>query len=196
MTTIDLFRHGESAPGYCLGAAFDAPLTELGWSQMRNALQWTIPPWDGVISSPLMRCSVFAEELAERYGLPLQLDGRLRELGFGAWEGRTWSDLYQHEGLALLNFQRSPGINPAPGGEDYLNFETRIAEAWADLLTTAHDGHWLVVTHAGVFRSVLRQVLGFPPNRLFSLHVPLAGLTRIEQIDEYPSRLVFHGGKL
>ena len=38
MTTIDLLRHGEAAPGCCLGAVFDAPLTEKGWLQIRNVL--------------------------------------------------------------------------------------------------------------------------------------------------------------
>jgi len=45
-------------------------------------------------------------------------------------------------------------------------------------------------------RAVLRMVLGFPEERLFSLHVPYAGLTRIEQNVDYPARLVFHGGRL
>ena len=196
MTTIDLLRHGEAAPGCCLGAVFDAPLTEKGWLQIRNVLAWAQPPWDGVISSPLIRCSAFAEELTEFHGLPLKFDGRLRELGFGSWEGKSWIDLYGQEGDRLIEFQRCPGLNPAPGGEDYQDFEARVADAWNDLLTNARGGHWLVVTHAGVLRTVLRMVLGFPEERLFSLHVPYAGLTRIEQNDDYPSRLVFHGGRL
>ncbi len=196
MTTIDLLRHGEAAPGLCLGAAFDAPLTERGWSQMRNVLAWAPPPWQGVVSSPLLRCAAFAEELSEFHGLALKFDERLRELGFGAWEGRSWSDLYGQEGGQLFEFQRSPSFNPAPGGEDYHDFEARVADAWQDLLETAKGGHWLVVTHAGVLRTILRLVLGFPEERLFSLHVPYAGMTRIEQKDDYPSRLVFHGGRL
>jgi len=197
MTTIDLLRHGEAAPGYCLGASFDAPLTERGWSQIRSVLAWAPPPWDGVVSSPLLRCAAFAEELTEFHGLPLKFDWRLRELGFGSWEGKCWSELYGQEGGGrLIEFQRCPRLNPAPGGEDYQDFEARVADAWSDLLTNAQGGHWLVVTHAGVLRAILRMVLGFPEERLFSLHVPYAGLTRIEHKNGYPTRLVFHGGKL
>jgi alpha-ribazole phosphatase len=196
MTTIDLLRHGEAAPGLCLGAEFDAPLTTTGWSQMRTVLARKQPPWDGIVSSPLLRCAAFAEELAGLCGLQLKLDSRLRELGFGTWEGRSWSALYRQEGEHLLEFQRNPGFNPAPGGEHYSDFEVRVNDAWSDLMEMAQDGHWLVVTHAGVLRTILRRVLGFPVERLFSLHVPYAGLTRIEQKGIHPTRLVFHGGSL
>jgi hypothetical protein len=45
-------------------------------------------------------------------------------------------------------------------------------------------------------RAVLRQVLGFNTRRLFDVRVPYACLTRIEQQDGGPTRLVFHGGRL
>lgn len=198
MTTIDLLRHGEAAPGICLGCEFDAPLTPAGWTQMRNVLSWVQPPWDGVVSSPSQRCAAFAEELVALQGLPLRYDPRLRELGFGAWEGKRWADLYSYsqEGERLMEFQRSPRFNPAPDGEHYHDFESRIAEAWNELSEMAHDRHWLLITHAGVVRSVLRLVLGFPVERLFSVYVPYAGLTRIERRGDHPARLVFHGGKL
>lgn len=197
MTTIDLIRHGDASPGVCLGSNYDPPLTEKGWSQMRGVLAWVQPPWDGVVSSPLLRCASFAEELAEHYSLSLRVESRFRELGFGEWEGRSWSDLYRQEGGKLLEFQRCPSYNPAPGGEDYQEFEARVAAAWYELLIQSHGNHSLVVTHAGVIRTILRLVLGFPEQRLFSLHVPHAGLTRIQQKgDVMQARLVFHGGRL
>jgi len=193
---IDLLRHGEAAPGLCLGRDFDAPLTELGWSQMRAVPGDGVAAWDGVISSPLIRCADFAEELALRHGLPLSKEPRFRELGFGAWEGRTWSELYAGTHESLVDFQRDPlsrgGLHPAPGGENYRDFEIRVGQAWADLL--ARGGHWLLVTHAGVIRTILRQVLGFPSHRLFVLQVPYAGLTRIVQPEGFSPQLVFHGG--
>jgi alpha-ribazole phosphatase/probable phosphoglycerate mutase len=200
ITTVDLLRHGEAAPGLCLGRAFDAPLTATGWAQMRAVAAGGVIPWDGIVSSPLRRCAAYAEELAAARALPLNLEPRWRELGFGAWEGRPWSELYQENGDALLAFQRDPlsqdGEHPAAGGEHYRAFETRIAAAWADLLARAQGGHWLLVAHGGVLRAVLRQVLGFSTRRLFGVQVPNACLTRIEQQDGGSVRLVFHGGRL
>lgn len=200
MTIIDLLRHGEAAPGLCLGRDFDAPLTELGWAQMRGAMRDSVLPWDGVLSSPSARCGAFAGELAGRHGLPWSVDPRFRELGFGAWEGRSWGELYAEEGDRLLDFQRDPlaagGLNPAPGGEGYGEFDDRIGQAWADLLKAVGGGHWLLVAHAGVIRTILRRVLGFPSRRLFAIQVPYAGLTRIAQEEGDSPRLVFHAGGL
>lgn len=195
-TTIDLLRHGEAAPGLCLGRDFDAPLTAMGWAQMRGALDGGIAAWDGVVSSPLRRCAAFAEELAQHRQLPLRQEPRWRELGFGVWEGRSWNALYEEEGERLLAFQRKPARHPALGGEDYPDFEARVAEAWAGLLETARGGHWLLVTHGGVQRAILRLLLGFPVERLFGIHVPYACLTRIGKDDGGPPRLIFHGGRL
>jgi broad specificity phosphatase PhoE len=124
----------------------------------------------------------------------LRYEPDFRELGFGAWEGRHWADLYAEVGEPLLAFQAQPGFNPAPGGEHYADFESRIFAAWTRLLQTARGGHWLLIAHAGVIRAILRLLLGFPARRLFAIAVPYAGLTRIEQQGDSLPRLVFHRG--
>ncbi|MDD2769045.1 MAG: alpha-ribazole phosphatase family protein [Methylococcus sp.] len=193
--TVDLLRHGEVDGSLCLGRRWDVPLNERGWSHMRAMLPES-PPWTGVISSPLLRCAAFAEELAELHGLEFRLDERLSELGFGAWEGRSWSDLYATDGGRLLAFQRCPEESPAPGGEAYADFERRVGAAWDELLAAPGGGHWLVVTHAGTLRAILRRVLELPLSRLFSLEVPHACLSRIVCDGDDAPRLAFHGGRL
>lgn len=189
---IDLLRHGEVDGGLCLGSGCDAPLSEAGWGRMRAVCGDAAPPWQAVVSSPLLRCRAFAEELAGQIDLPLRIDRRLSELGFGAWEGRSWADLYANHGEALLQFQRKPGDNPAPGGEPYLNFERRVGEAWRELCREAENRHCLAVCHAGVIRAVLRQVLEMPLASLFRIEVPHGGLTRLACEADGAARLVFH----
>ena len=87
-TTVDLLRHGEPVGGSRYRGQTDDPLSDKGWTQMRTAVG-DAHPWDHIVSSPLCRCSDFARELVARHALPLTLDPRLMELGFGAWEGRT-----------------------------------------------------------------------------------------------------------
>ena len=87
-TTIDLIRHGEPVGGSKYRGQTDDPLSEKGWAQMRAALVGH-QPWEVVVTSPLVRCRAFAEELAARLALPLEVDARLMEIGFGEWEGRT-----------------------------------------------------------------------------------------------------------
>lgn len=192
LTTLDLLRHGAVDGDFCPGGDCDPPLSDAGWSEMRRRLPETCD-WRGVISSPQRRCAEFAREVSERYGLPLRLDPDWRELGFGAWAGRTWTELYAEEADRLLAFWRKPQGHPAPGGEDFGGFERRVRAAWRRALREGGGRHWLIVTHAGPIRSVLRHVLGFPVSRIARLDVPLAGLSRFERWNLEPPRLVFHG---
>lgn len=196
LTMIDLLRHGEVDGALCLGGEYDAPLNAQGWAQMRSvAPNGAVVPWNGIMSSPLQRCAAFAREIARDHALPLDFDTRFRELGFGAWEGRSWASLYLSEGERLLAFQRNPSCNPAPGGEDYPGFERRIADAWSELLTLAQGQHWLLITHGGTIRVLLRQVLEIPVANLFRVDVPHGCLSRLQH-DSGITRLIFHGGRL
>jgi len=188
---IDLLRHGEVDGGLCLGNASDPPLNARGWSQMRDATSINAG-WQAVVSSPLQRCRAFAEELAARLDLPLRIDARLAELGFGAWEGRPWTELYASHAEALLRFQRTPGDNPAPGGEHFADFEGRVRMAWAELGHQGENRQVLVVCHAGIIRAILRQVLEMPLTSLFRIDVPHGGLTRLVCEADGTARLVFH----
>lgn len=190
---IDLLRHGEVDGGLCLGNRCDPPLSTAGWARMRAICDPA--PWQTVVSSPLLRCRAFAEELAGPTGLPLRIDERLVELGFGNWEGRPWSELYAAHGEALMAFQREPGTNPAPGGENYANFERRVRDAWHELCREAENRHCLVVCHAGVIRAILRQVLDMPLAALFRIDVPPGSLTRLALDGHGGARLVLHGVK-
>jgi len=198
-TVIDLLRHGEADGALCLGGVYDAPLNAHGWAQMRAVLppKDTAVPWSGIVSSPLLRCADFAREVAGNHDLPLKFDARFREIGFGSWEGQRWEALYKNEGERLQAFQHNPSSNPAPGGEDYLDFERRIADAWNELLDLAQGQHWLLVIHGGTIRALLRQVLEFPAASLFRIDVPHASLSRLQHDGSAgATRLIFHGGRL
>ena len=99
---LDLLRHGVTERGGGLRGSLDDELTAEGWAQMRAAVA-SAGPWQALVSSPLRRCAAFAEELAARLGLPLQLEADLRELHFGAWEGRSAADLMHEHVAACLD---------------------------------------------------------------------------------------------
>jgi alpha-ribazole phosphatase/probable phosphoglycerate mutase len=197
-TTVDLMRHGEPVGGRRYRGQRDDPLSERGWAQMRAAVGDQCP-WSAVISSPLSRCAAFGRELAARHDLPLTLDGRLQELGFGDWEGRTAEELMRDDPQRLMRFWHDPVAHRPPGGEALGAFRERVVGAWESLLA-AHAGRQvLVICHAGVIRMIVRHVLDMPLDRLFRIQVPSAGLTRI-RVDgagaEALPRLMFHAGSL
>jgi alpha-ribazole phosphatase len=198
VTTLDLIRHGEPVGGRRYRGQTDDPLSEKGWAQMREAVG-NHCPWHSVISSSLSRCAEFARELAERHQLPLEIDARLVELGFGDWEGRTSEELTATDPEILNRFRRDPVGHAPPGAEPLTIFRDRIISAWDNLLLRHNERHVLVVAHAGVIRMIVAHVLNVPLKHLFRLQVPNAGITRI-RIEEYGGeqfpQLLFHGGVL
>ena len=197
-TTIDLIRHGEPVGGRKYRGQIDDPLSDKGWTQMREATA-DQRPWDIIISSTLSRCIDFARELGQRIGVDVNADSRLMEIGFGEWEGRTASDLEQEEPGQVQRFLIDPLNNTPPGAETLVEFEARIIGAWNDVLQQYRGQHILLVGHAGMIRMILRHVLDMPIDRMFRIQVANAAITRIrvdgEDADAF-SRLLFHNGKL
>lgn len=197
-TTIDLLRHGEPAGGRKYRGQTDDPLSEKGWQQMRAAVGDHCP-WTAVVSSSLSRCAAFARELAARHDLPIEFEPRLVELGFGAWEGRTAEELNRNVPGQVPRFLADPVGNRPPGAEALTDFRARVLAAWSELLARHAGRHVLIVGHAGIIRLIVGEVLGTPLERLFRLHVPSAGLSRIEIECRHGitlPRLVFHAGSL
>lgn len=198
--TIDLLRHGDVAGGKKLLGITDEPLSELGWEQMRAILKNKKLTWEKIVSSPLQRCEAFSGEVSKMYSLPLNSNSQFKEFNFGEWDGKLLSELYSSDASKeLIQFMQSPCSISPPGGENYQDFKLRVTTAWDALLVSLHEeevGHCLLVIHAGVIRTIISHVLGFPETNLFRLDVPYACLTRIKQYEHYPPVLNFHGGQL
>ncbi|MBI3575970.1 MAG: alpha-ribazole phosphatase [Gammaproteobacteria bacterium] len=197
-TTIDLIRHGESVGGSKYRGQTDDPLSEKGWAQMRAAVG-DCQPWEAILTSPLARCRAFAEELAARLTLPLEVDARLMEIGFGEWEGRSAEELLAADPERLTRFWNDPLHHAPPGGETLTAFRGRVLAAWEDILARYAGRHVLIVGHAGTIRIAVCHVLDMPLDRLFRIQVLNAGITRI-RVDINGAgvlpRLVFHAGQL
>lgn len=178
-TWIDLIRHGEPVGGAKIRGQSDDPLSERGWQQMRAAVGQQ-RPWQVVVSSPLARCCAFAGEVSSQMGVPLHLDGRLKEIGFGEWEGRSHDELIADDPDRLLRFWTDPKRHAPVGAEPVEHFAQRVAEAFDDLVSAHRGRRVLVVCHAGVIRMTLCRVLGFSPAHAFRIKVPYAGLTRVQ----------------
>lgn len=191
-TTVDLIRHGEPEGGVLFRGWRDDPLSERGWQQMRAATAGRAP-WDAVITSPLSRCAGFARELSRQAGIPLSVDERLKEIGFGDWEGRSPEALYRQSPRLVNDFWSDPVACPPPGGEPMAGFQSRVASAWRDIQAEHAGRHLLLVAHGGVIRMIIGQVLEIPLRHLFRLELPYAGVSRI-CIEQGCPRLVFHCG--
>lgn len=198
-TLIDLIRHGEPVGGRRYrGGGVDEPLSEKGWEQMRVAVG-EHGPWEHIVTSPLRRCAEFARELGETRGIPVAVEGRFREVAFGAWEGKTAAEINRDDpGLTHL-FRLDPERWRPEGAESLDAFAARIQAGWDALLERHAGRHVLVVAHAGVIRMALALVLGIPTRNVYRIQVANAGLSRLKVEGDGAERLVtleFHGGAL
>lgn len=173
---VDLLRHGHVRGGACLRGWQDDPLDTAGRRQMQAAVVGRTD-WQRIISSPLQRCAVFADELADQLAIPCETDPRWRELGFGDWEGLTADQVLAHDPEALQGFWRDPVAHPPPKGETIAAFGARVDAAWAALREQLQTGdRVLLITHGGVIRLLLCRVLGLPFSEQFRFEVPHAAL--------------------
>ena len=180
-TLIDFLRHGEPIGGRRYRGQIDDPLSEKGWAQMHAAVAGAekARPWQAVVSSPLVRCHAFAQTLAAAQGLPLSLEPRFKEVGFGAWEGKTADELNTVDPGCVMRFKGDPVSHRPAGAEALDDFSARVNAGLEALLQAYTGGHVLVVTHAGVMRMVICQVLGLSPAQAYRIEIGSAAMLRI-----------------
>lgn len=160
-------RHGQTdwnAEGRMQGQR-DIPLNAVGVGQAtdngkrlgRYLQQHDIDPGDlDFVSSPLVRTRRTMELLRGAIGLPAEdyrLEGELREITFGSWEGFTLEEIADEEQDLILQRRANKWAFVPPGGESYEMLAERIG-SW--LKTVQRPS--VVVSHGGVFR-VLRGLL-------------------------------------
>lgn len=191
-TTFDLIRHGEPVGGRRYRGQIDDPLSEKGWAQM-NAAIGAMCPWTQLVSSPLLRCHAFAEKLAQRHDLPLAVDDRLKEIGFGEWEGKSAADIEQAFPGSLQRFKRDPVTARPHGAEPLAAFHSRVVAGLEATLAQFSGRHVLIVCHAGVIRMALAWALHIPLVHAYRVEVASASITRL-RFDAERASLIFHGG--
>jgi alpha-ribazole phosphatase/probable phosphoglycerate mutase len=187
---IDLLRHGEPVGGRKYRGQIDDPLSEKGWNEMYAAVQGK-GPWDCIIHSPLSRCADFAAELATQKGIPLVAEDRLKEIGFGEWEGLTGREIRAIDEHALERFYLDPVNHQPDGAERLRDFYLRVTSAWEELLGVSNYESFLIIAHAGVMRAIVAHVLKSPLLSMYRMQIPSAGMVSIGFSEERPPTVLF-----
>ena len=161
-STVLLWRHGQTdynASGKLQGQV-DIALNEIGRAQAAAAAEvlMRVKP-ARIVSSDLDRAHATAQALAERLGTEVHLDERLRERGFGQWEGLTHPEIAEHwpEQFDVWTGGGHPeGIGAETRGEAGQRLAAAVREEAA-----AMDGGVLVVTsHGAAISSGITSLLG------------------------------------
>jgi broad specificity phosphatase PhoE len=155
VTTILLARHGETdwnRDGRWQGHS-DTSLNERGRAQAHQLADELAEQVDAVYSSDLARARETAEIVARRLGIEVQFDARLRERGFGSWEGLTHPEVEERDGEALARWRDGKG-HGAADAEPYDVFARRMERFLEDILERHPGERVLVISHGGSIRVV------------------------------------------
>lgn len=180
---LDLLRHGETERGGGFRGSIDDPLTSSGWNQMHDAIAGR-GGWDAIVTSPLQRCSAFARELGRLTNIAVEIHSDLRELHFGAWEGRHPSDLMVDQADQLARFWDDPYAFTPPGAEPVAAFRRRVHIALASLAERYAGQRVLVVSHAGVMRLLLARARRLADRDLLQVQVGYAELVSLHRLKD------------
>lgn len=181
-TVLWLARHGESEwnqQGLVQGQA-DAPgLSAAGQAQaaaLAESLATTGCSW--LLSSDLARAVETAAAVAERTGLALHTDPRLRERCLGAAEGTS---ILEAAGSLGIAGDQVVDADAAPErGETVRALYRRVVDWLAELACQPPAAEVAAVTHGGVVRVALAFAAGEPPDAMQWRPVPNGALFRVE----------------
>ena len=156
-----LLRHGQTEwniEGKIQGKT-DIPLNETGLRQARCLAEGMRErEISAVYSSPLLRAAQTAEILAEEKGLSVSVLPELREVDFGLWEGRSWTEVDAEFHEDFRRWEENPAEYMPTGGESRESCRERCRAAMEQILAgTVTDA--AIVAHGGILAHVADYLL-------------------------------------
>ncbi len=184
---IDLIRHGECTDQAFLRGQTHSILSDHGQQQMfavLDALTSAKPVSKTskikrpglVISSPAKRCADFMELYLKGATDKLQIWPEFHERDFGVWDGLVYDAIQAQDPQGLESYLQRPFSFNIPQAESYVEFERRVQSAWDKLLVVTDSPgenieQIVIMTHGGVIRVLLKQLLGLSNEALFQLEI-------------------------
>ena len=158
MPTIYHIRHGETdwnVEGRLQGWR-DLPMNARGLTQAAAAagilqelfaLEGKSPQDFTYVSSPLTRATTTMRIVRTELKLPVEefaRDDRLREIGYGTWEGQTLREMQERDPVVFARRTADKWETAPPSGESYAELAARV-KAWyasltQDTVVSAHGG--------------------------------------------------------
>ncbi len=120
--------------------------------------------FDKAFTSPLRRALHTAEIVMQGQSCPLVVEPRLREMGFGPYEGTIIADGFFVDANIRACFREPQRYAPPPGAESFAAVEARLVDFMEGELRPLEGSceRVLVVSHGGMMRTVLRHLLKTP----------------------------------
>ncbi|MDZ4141142.1 MAG: alpha-ribazole phosphatase [Methylotenera sp.] len=190
---ITLVRHTSLnvAPHICYGQSDVAVSANFDAERIQLQNKLANYAFDAIYTSPLRRCHQLAQALCADAGMgfsnsDILLDARLKELHFGDWEMHPW-DVIPRDTFDV--WAKDYANLAPPNGETFSQLHARAKSFVEDVSSHSQNKHILVVTHGGLIRALIAEVLQIPLKRLFRITIDHASITQLEFGGEVPKVL-------
>ena len=189
-----IFRHGETdwnRERRCQGHT-NTSLNANGIAQAQElALKMLDFPIDIIVSSDLSRALCTGTMVAEKKGISLLVDPRLREMSYGEAEGMLYEEAVDFYGPELWQklqcYQRANDQVGFPCGETRKISRERFHAALVELIENTTYQSIGISTHGGILRNILHSFL--PEDHLI-LPIPNCVVYKCEYLFEQKIFLV------
>lgn len=183
-----IMRHGQAASNIkrlCSNRPekFKNPLTEYGQEMVRESAEKLKERLDKqgqvidlIFCSPLLRTIQTAEITGKILGVKAKTDLRLREIGFGKFNGKSLDSMWR-----AFKKEEDRISKGADGGESYKKILERMLEVVKDIEKKYKDRNVLLVSHEG-------------PS--FLLQGKLMGLSIKQTIKKFPAEKRIHKAEI
>ncbi len=123
--------------------------------------------------------------MAAMLGLPIQISEEISETDFGQWTGCTLQEIDKDPQWQLYSTFRAGAS--APGGEDFLQVQNRMAH-WIERIRREHrQGHIAAVSHCDPIRAAATYYAPIHLNAYSRFEIDRASVTAI-RIDDHGRR--------
>ena len=173
MTRLWFVRHGPTHAKSMVGwSDIPADLSDTAAiTRLRNYL-----PAAPIVSSDLLRAMATADALAPDTRLPH--DPELREINFGDWELKTFTEVEADDPETIRAYWETPGEIAPPNGESWNAVRKRVDAAIDGYIAREHSD-LIIVAHFGVILTQVQRALGIDAYTAFSHKIENLSVTAL-----------------
>lgn len=186
-TELLLIRHGETESNKksIIQGQTDTDLNASGIKKAAETAEFLKDySFDQIYSSDLMRAKKTASFIADKLNIEIKESEKIREIHFGDWEGLNLEQIAEKYPEDLEAWKKDPLTNGPPGGENITQFSARINYFFNELLEKHRGEKLIVVTHGGVIKMYLREILSVNTKSFRQFQIDNTSLTKLKFYDD------------
>jgi|WetSurMetagenome_2_1015567.scaffolds.fasta_scaffold135692_2 broad specificity phosphatase PhoE len=185
--TIDLMRHGKSKHNI-LNKYSNSLYDELDYTAYQDIerLKETISAnnYTRAISSPYKRCIETAKGMIKDCPVEIEIENTIKEMSLGVWDGMTPYEIEKEYNKEWKIWNNQPEKLKMKDREDLQQLRKRVIPWFENIIHENEDGHYLIVTHVAIIRTILVYYLNIPLSNFRSIDIPYLNMYRIEIINK------------